>query len=90
MRPQNFLIGKNREAVFVLAGALHFDGSVWLRTRNVRLREFRRGDQPFGLAAEVHDHAVFRVGDHLYFDNFVLRSSFVLLVVLLHQLAHLF
>ncbi len=87
---QNFLIGKNREAVFVLAGALDFDGGVGLGARNVGLREFRRGDQAFGFSAEIHDNAVLRVGDYLYFDNFVLRGSFVLLVVLLHQLAHLF
>ena len=87
---KNFLIRENREAVFVLAGALDFDGGVGLGARNVRLGEFRCGDQSFGLSAEVDYHAVFRIGDDLYFDNFVLRSSFVLLVVLLHQLAHLF
>ena len=87
---KNFLIGENREAVFVLAGALDFDGGVGLGARNVRFGKFRRGDQTFSLSAKVHDHAVFRVGDYLYFDNFVLRGSFVLLVVLLHQLAHLF
>src|ERR1700676_1641004 len=87
---ENFLVGENREAVFVLACALHFNRGVGLGARNVRLGKFGRGDQAFGFAAEVHDHAVFRVGDDLYFDNFVLRGSFVLLVVLLHQLAHLF
>src|SRR5580692_1342026 len=87
---KNLLIGKNRETVFVFAGALHFDGGVGLGAGNVRLGEFRRGDQTFGLSAEVHDHAVLCVGDNLYFNNFVLRGSFVLLVVLLHQLAHLF
>src|SRR4029077_7216541 len=86
---EHFLIGENREAVFVLAGALHFSGGVGLGARNVRLGEFRRGDQAFGFSAEVNNHAVFRIGDNLDFDNFVLRGSFVLLVVLLHQLAHL-
>src|SRR5579859_815529 len=87
---ENFLIGENGEAVFVLAGALNFNGGVGLGTGNIGFGEFRRGDQAFGFSAEVHDHAVFRIGDHPYFDNFVLRGSFVLLVVLLHQLAHLF
>src|SRR5579859_6162446 len=87
---ENLLIGENGEAVFVLAGALHFDGGVGFGTGNIGFGEFRRGDQSFGFSAEVHDHAVFRVGDDFYFDNFVLRGSFVLLVVLLHQLAHLF
>ena len=87
---KNFLIGENREAVFVFAGALDFDGGVGLGARNVRFGEFRGGDQAFGFSTEVDDDTVFRIGDNLYFDNFVLRGSFVLLVVLLHQLAHLF
>ena len=34
-----------------------------------------RGNQALGLPAEVHDHAVFGVGDHLHFNNFVLRGA---------------
>ena len=56
----------------------------------LRFGEFRSGDQTFGFSAEVDDHAVFRISDNLYFDDLVLRGSFVLLVVLLQQLAHLF
>ena len=87
---QDFLIRENRKAVFVLARALHFDGGVGLGAWNVRFGEFRGGNQPLGLSAQVNDYAVFRIGDNLYFNNFVLRGSFVLLVILLHQLAHLF
>ena len=57
---------------------------------NFRLREFRRGNQALGLSAEVHHHALFRVGDHLHFNNFVLRGRcFLRLAVLVDQLAHL-
>jgi len=40
--------------------------------------------------AEIHDNAVLGVGDDLHFNNFVLRVSFLLLIVLRHNLAHLF
>jgi len=43
-----------------------------------------------GLHAEVHDHAVFCVSDNFDSQNFVLCVSFLLLIVLRHELAHLF
>ncbi len=87
---QNFLIGQNGVAFFVLAGALHFDGGVRLRTWNLCFRELHCRDQALGFSAKVHDHALLGVRDNLHFNNFALRRRFVLLVVLLHQLAHLF
>src|SRR6266849_3708021 len=61
-----------------------------LRAWNFRVREFRRRYQAFRLSAQVHHHAMFRVGDNLDLDHLVRRSRFLLLVVLLQQLAHLF
>ena len=87
---QHLLITDNRVAVFFLAGALHFDRGVRIRARDLRVGKFRGWDQALGLHAEVHDHAVFRVSDNLDRQNFVLCVSFLLLIVLRHELAHLF
>ena len=87
---QHFQVRQDREAVLVLPGALHFDRAVRLRARYFRVREFRRRNQPFRLSAQVHHHAMFRVRDNLDLDHLVRRCRFLLLVVLLQQLAHLF
>src|SRR5262249_1530714 len=88
---KNFLIADDCVAGFVFAGALHFDGGVGIGTRNFRVREFRSGDEAFGLLAEVYNDAVLGVCDNFYFQNFVLRvSGFLLFIVLRHELAHLF
>src|SRR2546426_1126643 len=87
---QHFQVGQNGEAILVFPGPLHFDHAVRLGTRNLRIREFRRGHQPFGLSAKIHDDAVLRVRHNLDLDHLARRSRFLLLVVLLQQLAHLF
>src|ERR1700682_3733908 len=87
---QHLLIRNDDVAFLRFAGALHFNGGVWLWTRDVRLGKFGRRYEAFGLLAQVHHNALFGVRDHLYFNNLVLRSRFLGLAVLLHQLAHLF
>ena len=80
---QHLQIGQDREAVLVLPGALHLDRAVRLRARYFRVREFRRGNQPFRLSSQIHYDAMFRVGHNLDLDHLVRRSRFLLLVVLL-------
>src|SRR2546421_1950001 len=87
---QHFQVRQDREAVLVLPGALHFDRAVRLRSRYFRVREFRRRNQPFRLSAQIHHHAMFRVRNNLDLDDLVRRGRFLLFVVLLQQLAHLF
>src|SRR5260370_14596290 len=82
--PQHFQVRQYREAVLVFAGALHFDGAVRLAPRYLRVREFRRRNQPFRFSAHVHHDAIFRVRDNLDLDHLVRRPRFLLLVVLLH------
>src|SRR5215472_16834870 len=86
---QNLLVGHDDEAVFVLARALHFDGGVRIGPRDFRFREFGRGNQAFGLAAEVYDYALLGVGDHLDFNNLVLCRGFLRFAILVDELAHL-
>src|SRR5260370_605977 len=90
VRRRNTFRYDRMETVFVLSGALHLDGAVRLGPRYFRVRKFRRGNQPFRLSAQVHHHAMFREGDNLDLNHFVRGSRFLLLVVLLQQLAHLF
>ena len=87
---QHFLVRHDGVPILAFARALHFDHRIRFGARNFRLREFRRRDQAFRLSAQVHDHAVFRIGDNPDLDHLARRSRFLFLVVLLHQLAHLF
>ena len=87
---QDFLVGNDLVTVLNLARALHFDRGVRIRPRNFRLGEFCRGNQPFRFAAEIDHHAVLGVGNHLDLEHLVRSRRFLLLVELLHQLAHLF
>src|SRR6266705_901638 len=51
--------------------------------------QVRRRNQSFCFLADVHHDTVFGVRDNLYFDDFVLRRRFMLLVILIEQFAHL-
>src|SRR5579883_1655122 len=85
---QNLLVRDESVAFLVLARALHLDRAVRLGTRNIGFVKLGGGDEAFGLATEVNHNALLGIGDHFDFDNFVLRRGFVLLIILLDELAH--
>src|SRR5262249_50797814 len=85
---KNFLVREDDVAVFVLAGALDFDGGIGFGARNVGFGELDSRDQPLGLATDVDDDTVFGVCDDLYFDDFVICGALDRLTVLIDQLRH--
>ena len=84
------LVREQHHSVLVIARALDFHGLPdHQRERPVQFREFLRRDQPFGLPAEIHDHARVRDGHDLPGLDLALCRRLMRRGVLLHQLFHL-
>ena len=88
--PLHALVGQQHHPFLAIAGALDFHRLPdHQRERPIQFREFLRGNQPFGLAAQIHDHA--QIGDRhdLARFDFAFRRRLMRRGVLLHELFHL-
>src|SRR4029077_55022 len=56
---QHLLVRDDEVAFFVFAGALHFNGGIGFRARDVAFGKLHRGNQAFRFLPEVNDHALF-------------------------------
>ena len=88
--PLHALVRQQHHSFLAIARALDFDRLPdHQRERPVQFREFLRGNQPLGLAAQIHDHA--QIGDRHDLARFDLafRRRLMRHGVLLHELFHL-
>ena len=88
--PLHALVRQQHHPFLAIARALDFDRLPdHQRERPVQFREFLRGNQPLGLAAQIHNHA--QIGDRHDLARFDLafRRRLMRHGVLLHELFHL-
>ncbi len=88
--PAYALVGQQHVPILAIASSLHLDRLPRLqREWAIQFCELLRRDQPFGLAAQIHDHAEVGHGHHLAGLDFALCGCLMRRGVLLHELFHL-
>ncbi len=88
--PPYALVRQQHHAFFAVARALNLDRFAnHQRERPIELGKLLRGNQTFGLAAQIHHHAEIGNRNDLAGFNLALRRCLMRRGVLLHQLFHL-